>query len=85
MWADGMQVGVSEALTRDEAVRLAERYVGAYNDRDLDAMLALQDESVMSYPAPLFGHRPNAGHAVLLHSTSFDAQRKRAGVRAVTQ
>jgi ketosteroid isomerase-like protein len=50
-------------LTHAEAVRLAERYVGAYNDRDLDAMLAVQDENVLSYPAPLFGHRPHTGHA----------------------
>ena len=52
-------------LTQGEAVavKLAERYVGAYNDRDLDAMLAVQDPSVTSFPAALFGHRPHTGHA----------------------
>jgi ketosteroid isomerase-like protein len=50
-------------LTRAEAVRLAQSYVAAYNDRDLHAMLALQDENVVSYPTPLFGHRPHIGHA----------------------
>ena len=49
-------------MTRAEAVRLAERYVGAYNDRDLDAMLAVQDENVVSYPAALYGHRLHVGH-----------------------
>ena len=58
-----MQVHPSEPLTHAEAVRLAERYVGAYNDRDLDAMLAVQHENVVSHPAPLFGHRPHSGHA----------------------
>lgn len=56
----------SAPLTFAEAVRLAERYVGAYNERDLDAMLAVQDENIVSYPAPLFGHRPHTpftGHA----------------------
>jgi 5-deoxy-D-glucuronate isomerase len=37
--------------------------VGAYTDRDLDAMLAVKDEEVVSYPRPLFGHRPYFGHA----------------------
>lgn len=58
-----MQVSANQPLTYAEAVQLAERYVGAYNDRDLDAMLALQDENVVSHPAPLFGYRPRAGHA----------------------
>jgi hypothetical protein len=26
-------------------------------------MLAVQDEDVVSYPAPLYGHRPHFGHA----------------------
>jgi hypothetical protein len=43
-------------MTRAEAVRLAERYVAAYNDRDLEAMLALQDENVVSYPSRLFAN-----------------------------
>jgi ketosteroid isomerase-like protein len=47
----------------DAIIRVAERYVGAYQDRDLPAMLAVMDENVVSYPAPLFGHRPHAGHA----------------------
>jgi len=55
--------GVSESLTYADAVRVAERYVGAYNDRDLDAILAVQAEDVVSYPAPLYGHRPHFGHA----------------------
>ena len=60
---ESRQVRPSESLTRAEGARLAERYVGAYNDRDLEAMLAVMDEDVVSYPAPLFGHRPNRGHA----------------------
>jgi hypothetical protein len=32
----------SDALTRAEAVRLAERHVSAYNDREVEAMLVLQ-------------------------------------------
>jgi ketosteroid isomerase-like protein len=50
-------------LTRDEATRLGRGYVAAYNDRDLEAMLALQDENVVSHPARLFGRRPHVGHA----------------------
>jgi hypothetical protein len=50
-------------LTRAEAVRLAQGYVAAYNNRDLDAMLALQDENIVSYPSRLFGHQPSPGHA----------------------
>ena len=50
-------------LTREQAVRLAEAYVGAYNGRDLEAMLALLDENVVSYPARLFGQRQTNGHA----------------------
>ena len=46
-----------------DAVRIAEGYVGAYNARDLDAVLALMDEKVVSYPTALFGHRPHFGHA----------------------
>ena len=50
------------ALTGVDGVKLAQSYVAAYNDRDLDAMLAALDENVVSHPAPLFGHRPNLGH-----------------------
>ena len=50
-------------MTYEDAVRLAERYVGAYTARDLDAMLAVLDENVVSHPAPLYGHRPHVGHA----------------------
>ena len=50
-------------LTHDEAISVAERYVAAYNDRDLEAMLILQDENVVSYPARLFGQRVLIGHA----------------------
>ena len=54
----------SESLADAEAmIRVAERYVRAYQDRDLAAMLAVMDENVVSYPAPLFGHRPHVGHA----------------------
>src|SRR5690242_13263744 len=62
----GMQVtraGASESLAQADAVRIAERYVGAYTARELDAMLAAMDDNVVSYPAPLFGHRPHVGHA----------------------
>ncbi len=52
----------SDRLSYADAVRVAERYIGAYTERDLDAMLAVQDENVVSYPAPLFGHRPHHGH-----------------------
>jgi hypothetical protein len=55
--------GRGGAMTRERALRLAEAYVGAYNDRDLEAMLALMDESVVSYPARLFGQRRTNGHA----------------------
>ncbi len=57
-----MHVRASQPLAQAEAVRIAERYVGAYNDRDLEAMLALQHEDVVAYPTPLFGHRPHRGH-----------------------
>jgi ketosteroid isomerase-like protein len=50
-------------LTRDQAVALAESYVGAYNDRDLDAMLAVLDENIVSYPSRLGDAHPHAGHA----------------------
>jgi ketosteroid isomerase-like protein len=46
-----------DSLTHAEAVRLARRYVAAYNDRDLGAMLAVQHEDVVSYPSRLFGRR----------------------------
>jgi len=54
---------VGESLRYRDAVRLAERFVGAYNSRNLDAMLAVQDEDGVSYPASLYGHRPHFGHA----------------------
>ena len=50
-------------LTRAEALRLGCSYVAAYNDRDLDAMLALQDENVVSYPARLVDQQRFNGHA----------------------
>lgn len=58
-----LEDGASQALTYAEAVQLVERYIGAYTRRDLDGMLAVMDENVVSYPAPLFGHRPHFGHA----------------------
>jgi ketosteroid isomerase-like protein len=57
-----MKVQASQSLVQNEAVRIAERYVGAYNDRDLEAMLELQHEDVVAYPTSLFGHRPHRGH-----------------------
>jgi ketosteroid isomerase-like protein len=60
---EAMQDQFTKPLTHAAAVRLAERYVGAYNERDLDAMLAVQDENVVSYPAPIFGRLPHTGHA----------------------
>ena len=57
-----MQVRSRKSLARADAVRIAEGYVGAYNDRDLDAMLALQDKNVVSRPAALFGNHPHVGH-----------------------
>jgi hypothetical protein len=60
--ADGIAVPAGRSLSHTKAVLLAESYVAAYNDRDLEAMLALQDEQVISYPSPLFGHRRLAGH-----------------------
>lgn len=50
-------------LPDPEPVRIARAYVAAYNDRDLEAMLALQDPDVVSHPSRLFGHRPHTGHA----------------------
>lgn len=45
-----------------QAVLLAERYVDSYRDRDLDAMLGMMDERVVTYPLPLFGYGPYQGH-----------------------
>jgi ketosteroid isomerase-like protein len=53
----------SGGLTRAAALALAESYVGAYNSRDLEAMLALMDENVISHPARLFPVRESVGHA----------------------
>ncbi len=61
--ATGMPGPLGGSLTPAEAVRLARGYVAAYNDRDLEAMLALQDENVVSYPSRLFGSRRHTGHA----------------------
>jgi hypothetical protein len=68
--ADQRQTGLSRArgsggqrpLTRAQAVSLAERYVGAYNNRDLEAMLAVQDENVVSDPSRLGGAQRHEGH-----------------------
>ncbi|HEX5309308.1 MAG TPA: nuclear transport factor 2 family protein [Solirubrobacteraceae bacterium] len=49
-------------LTREQAAQLAERYLAAYNNRDLEAMLAVQDENVVSYPTRLGGAKPHRGH-----------------------
>jgi len=49
--------------TREEASSLAEAYVAAYNDRDLEAMIAVLDESIVSHPSKLGGARKHEGHA----------------------
>jgi ketosteroid isomerase-like protein len=51
-----------DALTDEQAVRLARAYVDAYNRRELEAMIALMDEQVVSYPSRMFGTRENVGH-----------------------
>lgn len=61
-WVSISQDRASESLGCADPIRLAQRYVGAYIERDLEAMLAVMDENVVSYPAPLFGHRPHLGH-----------------------
>jgi ketosteroid isomerase-like protein len=49
--------------TASDAERLGHAYVAAYNERDLDAMLAVLDPDVVAYPSPLFERRPaNVGH-----------------------
>jgi SnoaL-like domain len=53
---------VVPALTREQAVSLAERYVAAYNNRDLDAMLDVHP-SIVSYPSRLAGAQRHEGHA----------------------
>jgi hypothetical protein len=45
-----------------ENARLAERYVDSYKNRDLDGVLAVLDEDVVTYPLPLFGFGPYSGH-----------------------
>ncbi len=59
----GLADRASELSTLADDVDVARRYVDAYNKRDLDAMLAVMDEDVVSYPAPLYGHRPHFGHS----------------------
>ena len=49
-------------MTIEQAVRFADAYVGAYNGRDLEAMLSLMDENIVSYPSRLFGPRQDIGH-----------------------
>jgi ketosteroid isomerase-like protein len=46
-----------------ETARVAGRFVDAYTDRDIDAMLAVMSDDVVSYPLPLFGFGPYRGHA----------------------
>ena len=53
---------VPEALSHEEAWRLANAFVGAYNDRSLESMLALMDPDIVSYPSRLFGPRQDIGH-----------------------
>jgi hypothetical protein len=48
----GLPDRACESLTdATQLIRLAERYIGAYRERNLEAMLALIDENVVSYPA----------------------------------
>jgi ketosteroid isomerase-like protein len=60
--ADGPDTHADAPLTRADALSVAESYVAAYNDRDLEAMLRIQDEQVVSHPARLFGQRVLKGH-----------------------
>jgi ketosteroid isomerase-like protein len=53
---------IPDALSHEQAVWFADAFVGAYNDRKLDAMLALMDENIVSYPSRLFGPRQDTGH-----------------------
>jgi ketosteroid isomerase-like protein len=49
--------------TAVDAERIGRAYVAAYNERDLDAMLAVLDPDVIAHPSPLFERRPaNIGH-----------------------
>ena len=61
--ADAPPALAEAPVTHAEAISLAERYVAAYNERDLEAMLRLQAEDVVSYPTRLFGQRVITGHA----------------------
>ncbi len=67
---NGSSERASESVADSDAVGVAKRYVGAYTDRDLDAMLAVMDENVVSHPAPLFGHRPQRSRRRLLYSVT---------------
>jgi ketosteroid isomerase-like protein len=58
---DRLEQEVNDVLV--ENALLAERYVDSYMDQDLDAMLAVMDENVVTYPLPLFGFGPYRGHA----------------------
>jgi ketosteroid isomerase-like protein len=62
--AEGEPPAASDgSLTEAQAARIARSYVAAYNDRDLEAMLALMDEDAVSNPARLFGQRRHRGRA----------------------
>jgi ketosteroid isomerase-like protein len=52
-----------EPLTHEEAARIGRAYVDAYNQRDLEAMLSLQDDEIESSPSRLFENRGHRGHA----------------------
>lgn len=61
---ESMRALAGQSLTDADTRRLARRFVAAYNDQDLEAMLALLDEHVAIHPAPLFERRPHySGHA----------------------
>ncbi|HTQ67074.1 MAG TPA: nuclear transport factor 2 family protein [Solirubrobacteraceae bacterium] len=49
-------------LTRVQAVALAEQYVRSYNDRNLEGMLEVLDQNVVSHPSRLAGASPHNGH-----------------------
>ena len=49
-------------MTGPDLIEIARRYVTAFNERDLEAMLAVMDEQVVSHPTRLFEERAHRGH-----------------------
>jgi ketosteroid isomerase-like protein len=58
---NGSQDPANESSSPTDASRLARRYVDAYMDQDLGALLAATDEEVVWHPT-VFGHGPYFGH-----------------------